>query len=376
VAKKKSKRRGWSGAPASRPTGAARPGAAPRTTTGAGTSAAAGGAASGDGATGTTGMTGTTGTTTSSATTKPAGKPLASGSATKSSPATASQQTLSNRAARKEEARRQREAIRRKEARRKAMRRWGTIAAIVVVAGAVIALIVLNSGPKELKRVDPHDLAGIQTTPAPWAPETADLSERLDQMGLPPLGGESTDYHIHQNLLVYIDGVRQPIPTGVGSLGTNQLAEIHTHTGSGTVHVEAAANRAFTLQDVFNIWGVLFTKNQLGSYKNTSDKQIRIFVDGKEVSGDPSKVALDDEQVIVVTYGTESELPDPMPSKFVYEQDPATAGGTTTGGTTTGGATTGGATTGGGTTTGGTTTGGGSTTPGTTGATTAPATTG
>ena len=52
-------------------------------------------------------------------------------------------------------------------------------------------------------------------------------------------------------------------------------------------------------------------------------EEFRLFVDGKQVTGDPTKLALDDQQVIVLTYGTEDQLPDPIPSQYIYAGDPA-----------------------------------------------------
>jgi hypothetical protein len=307
VAKKRNRKRGW-GAPASRPAGATRPGGSTRPA--GGTTATRPSPAADDNG-GEVAIADTPAP--SAATTRPA----------KSQPAAPSQQTLSNRAARKEEARKHRELIRRREARRRTMRRWSIIAGVVVAVGAVAALIVVNAGGgKDLNQVNPRDLPGIITDPAPWPPQNDTLADRLDAMGLPPLGGEAQAYHIHQNLVVYIDGVAQQVPYGIGLITSSSLAEIHTHSNSGTIHVEAGANRHFTLQTVFDIWGVLFTKDQLGSYKNTADKKIRIFVDGKQVSGDPAKVPLADQVVIVVTYGTAAEVPSPMPSNFQYEKPP------------------------------------------------------
>jgi hypothetical protein len=276
---------------------------------------------------------------------------------------------MSNRAVRKEEARRQRELIRKKEARRRSMRKWGTIAAIVVAVGVVAALIVLNSGPKELKAVNPNDLSGINTGPAPWPVETANLAKRLDEVGLPPPGAEQTEVHFHQNLLTYVNGTRQPVPTGVGTLPDGSLAEIHTHDGTGTIHVEAAASRKFSLGLIFDVWGVRFSwgskpgQRCLGSYCEDETNKFRVYVGGELQSGNPRNIPLEDKQVIVVTYGTEDQLPDPIPSTYIYAGDPAnpvpTSGPATTGAATSG-ATSAPATSG----------------PGTTGATSAPATSG
>src|SRR6266511_354563 len=262
MAKKKSKKRGWSGGPPARPSGASRP-----PTAGGGS--------------------------------RPAAKPAA---------ARPAPQPTSNRTVRKEEARRQREILRRKAARQRRIRRYGIIGGIVVAAGAAATLILFaGSSGGGLKEVDPRTLPGITQDSAPWPPETANLAARIAKMGLPPLGGEAQAYHIHQNLAVYVNGTQEPVPTGLGLISSNSLAEIHTHDASGTIHVEAGATRHFTLGTVFDVWGVLFTTDQIGSYKSHGTTRIRVFSNGKLVRGNPTRLPLRDHlehEDLLVDHGT------------------------------------------------------------------------
>ena len=240
--------------------------------------------------------------------------PAPAGSATGPGPVA---QAGPNRIARKEEARRQREMLRRKAARRRRMRIGGLIAAGLVVLAGIVVLIVANSGgggPKALP--PPSTLSGINTGPAPWPPETANLAARDQAIGLPPLGGEAFEVHFHQNLLVFVNGQRVDVPAGIGQPSPTTLAELHTHADNGTIHVEAAADRDFNLQMVFDVWGVLFTRNQIGSYRNDAQNKIRVFLNGTEYTKDFTKLPLADKQVIVVTYGTQDQLPAPIPKTF------------------------------------------------------------
>jgi hypothetical protein len=316
MAKKKSKKRGWSGAPPARPSGGPRP-------SGTATSRP------------TAQVTQVTTEEREPATPpSPAASPAPSPARPARTPTKArtvtappAAQPASNRTARKEEARRHREMLRRKDARRRAVRRYGTIAGIVVAVGVVGTLIYLGSRPFDFSKIDPTKLPGITREKAPWPAETADLSQRIAKMHLPPLGGEQLAYHIHQDLAVYVNGTQEPVPTGLGSLSANSLAEIHTHTGSGTIHVEAGATRRFTLGTIFDVWGVLFTRDkdgayQLGAYKDDGDKRVRVYMNGKLYRDDATQLPLGNEQVIVVTYGTPDQVPDPMPSVFHYESPP------------------------------------------------------
>ena len=50
----------------------------------------------------------------------------------------------------------------------------------------------------------------------------------------------------------------------------------------------------------------------------TGTTVLQVFVDGEEVTDSLHDVQLDDQTVIVVTYGTSAELPDPIPSSFDF----------------------------------------------------------
>jgi hypothetical protein len=167
------------------------------------------------------------------------------------------------------------------------------------------------------------ELDGLNSGLPPWPPETAHLQQRLQTLGLPPLGPEVTRVHFHVNLVVFVHGKQVHVPFGVGiDLRHLKLAEIHTHSASGTIHVEAARPRHFTLGMVFDVWGVRFTATCLGGFCRSGPDRIRVFVDGHPFTGDPTQLDLADGQVIVVAFGTANELPDPMPARYVYEGPP------------------------------------------------------
>ena len=84
------------------------------------------------------------------------------------------------------------------------------------------------------------------------------------------------------------------------------------------VHTESDdADFSPNLGTLFDVWGLRLSDECIGAYCAEGDKELRVFVDGEEVTGDPREVALTDLSVIVVTYGTEEQLPDPIPSEFV-----------------------------------------------------------
>jgi len=218
------------------------------------------------------------------------------------------------RAEKKELARQQREQVRRRIQRVERARRLMWITG-VSAALALIAFWFLR--PQEpVER--PDTLPGELRTEAPWPANTEQLEGRLDVLGLPPAGGTM---HEHANVQIFIHGEKQTIPTDIGIDGSTHAA-IHTHETSGTIHLESQTIREFTLGEFFDVWGVRLSPSCVGAYCNDAENRLRVFVDGQEVTGSPRDVPLEDQSVVVLTYGAEDELPDPIPSTFDFGSVP------------------------------------------------------
>jgi hypothetical protein len=100
----------------------------------------------------------------------------------------------------------------------------------------------------------------------------------LGQRAAPEIIREDVIFHIHPRLEVFIEGQQVTIPANIGidpKLWKDRSLErygmpmpdmkempymspIHTHDASGTLHVESTANKIYTLDDFFDIWGVHF----------------------------------------------------------------------------------------------------------------------
>jgi hypothetical protein len=232
--------------------------------------------------------------------------------------------TGANRKERKEEARRQREALLRKQARRRYLR----IAGMVAVAAIALAVVVVLWHPwskHATTTVNQADLPGLMTTtnPASWTANTDELEGRLQALGLPELGAEQLAYHIHQNLNLYVDGKQVGIPPNIGIAGTNALAVIHVHGTDNVIHIESPEQKLFTLGDFFAVWGLKFTPTSIGGYTNGDGKTLQVFVDGQKVTGNPTDVPLGNHEVITVAFGTQAQLPKPIPSTFDWANSSA-----------------------------------------------------
>ncbi len=193
---------------------------------------------------------------------------------------------------------------------------FGGIAAIIIV----LFVVGSQNAAQSVKTLsDPSALPGIQTGNAPWPAELDHLRERLVAIGLQPLSAEGTALHIHQHLDIFIDGNETPIPAGTGiDTAGGFISTIHVHDSSGIVHVESPTIQTFTLGQFFDIWGVEFTSQRIGGYQNQGDKTLKVFVNGALYSGDPRQLALASHQEIVIAYGTDQELPNPIPSTYNF----------------------------------------------------------
>jgi hypothetical protein len=218
-----------------------------------------------------------------------------------------------------QQARRRREAARARQAagrRRERRIRLGMAAllAAVLVAG-IGGLAVTVAGRHRQAAASPGSLAGLQTGPAPWGANTADLAQRLQATGVAPLNPvEGTAVHIHQHLDLYVDGHKVLMPAGIGIDPAVGYAPLHTHDPSGILHVESPTVRTYTLGQFFAVWGVRFTPSCLGGYCTGGGRQLRVYVNGQLVRGDPTAVTLAAHQELVVAFGTAAQLPSPVPA--------------------------------------------------------------
>ncbi len=227
------------------------------------------------------------------------------------SPAPPPQRT---RTEKKELARRQREEIRRRVQRAQRMRQLAWIAGIAAVVAVAVFLLTKPDEPA----APPDTLPGELTTGAPWSANADEAASRADAINLPDHGA-TLAMHEHANVQIFVDGDPITIPVNVGIDEADGAVEsLHTHTDDGVVHIESSTVSTFTLGQFFDVWGVRLSETCLGAYCNEGDATLQVFQDGAEVTGPIRDVVLEDHSVIVVTYGTPDQLPDPIPSTFDF----------------------------------------------------------
>ena len=132
--------------------------------------------------------------------------------------------------------------------------------------------------------------------------------------------GEQLATHYHAHLDILYKGQPVKVPANIGIQPTC-LYWLHTHDDTGVIHVEAPqsqASRQFTLGEFFKVWGQPLSSTQVATLKVQPGEQVKVWVDGKPYTGDPSKVKLASKEQIVIEIGP--PFVDPPPT---YTWDPS-----------------------------------------------------
>ena len=79
---------------------------------------------------------------------------------------------------------------------------------------------------------------------------------------------------------------------------------LHTHSTSGLIHIEPDRRGVYTLGEFFDEWGVRLNANCIGGYCTGGGGELRAFVDGHRVAGDPRQIVLGNRQEIALVFGS------------------------------------------------------------------------
>jgi hypothetical protein len=152
---------------------------------------------------------------------------------------------------------------------------------------------------------------------------------------------ESLLFHFHARLAIYVDGVAQEIPYGIGigepwetvesSRGTfvtrgSCYSWLHTHTADGILHIEAPIPRVFTIGDFIAVWSAPLNAAQGARVEALAqalgEGPVFAYVNGGLVASDASGtasgtrdlwgVALADRDVSQLNVGTDWPPPQPV----------------------------------------------------------------
>jgi hypothetical protein len=180
------------------------------------------------------------------------------------------------------------------------------------------------TGPPAVLPV-PGSTITLSDGPAPWPPPAvvdngAQSAAYVAAAGL-PYNQEMLTVHYHAHLDVIVDGKPVTVPPYLGFVANGQnvagLAPLHTHDGSGVIHIENNVPATFLLGQVFVEWGVRLSATCVGGYCADSTHEFAVYVDGKRRTGDPNTIVLTKHEEIAILYGAKGTLPAP-PASYTF----------------------------------------------------------
>ena len=148
----------------------------------------------------------------------------------------------------------------------------------------------------------------VQAAEALSTPYWADWS----YTGTAPIDGvacaSSEAYHIHAMVSIYRNGTRLALPKNIGRSACNY--DMHTHDGTGVIHVETAAPKAFTLGQFFSLWGQTLAPNEVAGLSGPPTFYVVQNEQITKVTENPDDITLEGHKEIVIVTGTPpTEIP-------------------------------------------------------------------
>jgi hypothetical protein len=202
--------------------------------------------------------------------------------------------------------------------RRRSVRVLALIASIVVLVGAPVLVVLLAS--TESVTASPPEIRPGSTDPLkPSAPflKNAGDGVRPDGIGC-SAAGTPLAVRARAHLDVIADGARVTVPAGIGVLPTCRYW-LSTTRPDGVVEVLSPERRQFTLGDLFDIWGAPLGPDRVLTFRTAPRRPLRIYVDGRRVTGDPRNVRLAPRREIALVIG---RLVAVVPSRFDFARTP------------------------------------------------------
>lgn len=185
--------------------------------------------------------------------------------------------------------------------------------ALVIVAGAVVGIVSAVGGSGH------SSPSAGSTASVNWA-APADTDAAVKAAGLSMLTSEGTAEHIHVHLDVWVNGQKIAVPAMIGINESAQtISPLHTHDTSGVVHIESPVVKDYNLGQFMTEWGVPLNAGQIGNDKTDATHALKVYVNGKEAGGDPSKLVFHAHDEIAIVYGTAGESSSiQIPSSYTW----------------------------------------------------------
>jgi hypothetical protein len=152
--------------------------------------------------------------------------------------------------------------------------------------------------------------SGLQNTPTAASALTVD--------GIQCNTNEQLLFHIHTHLDIFVNGQLIYIPPQIGIIPDKCIYWLHTHDGTGVIHIESPIKRDFTLGQFLDIWSKKL--NNSSEFANIfGGKNIpEAYVNGQKVTGvNYREIKLHAHDEIALVYG---KPPGTTPSGYDFPQ--------------------------------------------------------
>ena len=119
-------------------------------------------------------------------------------------------------------------------------------------------------------------------------------------------GHQNIALHIHSGLTIKINGTEQEIPVNIGIL-PGIMRPLHTHDGTGEIHIEGPYKRDFTLGEFFEIWGETLNATCIFEYCTNigSNSTLKMLVNEQESQQFENYVLREDDRILVEFYSAQ-----------------------------------------------------------------------
>lgn len=127
---------------------------------------------------------------------------------------------------------------------------------------------------------------------------------------------ESSYFHIHVHLSIFIDEQNHTVPALIG-ITNNCLYWLHTHDNTGIIHIESPQKKDFILGDLFDIWNKKFDNNHIFNYTVNDNNPLSIYINGTKTPtvNNYRDIVLHSHDVISIVYG---EPPIQIPETYKF----------------------------------------------------------
>jgi hypothetical protein len=128
-------------------------------------------------------------------------------------------------------------------------------------------------------------------------------------------------FHIHTHIDIFVNGQLIYIPPQIGIIPGKCIYWMHTHDGTGVIHIESPIKRDFTVGQFFDLWKSKL--NNLQVFDNISNgKDVppsNVYINGSKVPGTINyrDIKLTAHEEIAIAYG---RPPDNIPSAYDFPQ--------------------------------------------------------